>query len=110
MVKSYSTVTCRCRTEVLEIGFGIIVKGREPLIQSCDEGNVLHDLHAYCGAEQLGFRLMGGPYLDKPVSLSSLIGQKAEVRNTAHYRAEEIEDSAVSVASGTEDTVCVNDR
>ena len=53
MIQSHRAVGGGGGAEILQIGFGALVKAAQPFIKPHDIGNVLHDLHADGGTEKL---------------------------------------------------------
>ena len=86
MIKTNCAVGRGCRAEIFKISFGVAVKLRSyPFVKPLDERNILHNLHTDCGAENLSLGLFGCFNFNNPGCLSSLVGNKSEIRNSADY-------------------------
>ena len=84
VIKSDCTVGSGSRTEILEISLSVVGKlCADPLVKSLDVGNVLHNLHTYCRAENLSFGDLGSLYLDNPLCLSALVRKEIKFGNLA---------------------------
>ena len=100
MIQTYCTVgSSRC-AEILQIGFRCIIQfTAQPFVQSYDIGNIRHDFHTDGRSQQLCFRLLRRLDPHDPGGFSSLIRQQTETGHIAYYRAHEVNDTGVTIAS-----------
>ena len=109
MVQTYRTVgSSRC-AEVFQIGLCCIIQfTAQPLVQSYDIGNIRHHFHTDGRSKQLCFRLLRGLDLNDPGGFSAFIRQQSEMRHIPYYRAHEVNDTGVTIASCPQYGVGIN--
>ena len=109
MVQTYRTVgSSRC-AEVFQIGLCCIIQfTAQPLVQSYDIGNIRHHFHTDGRSKQLCFRLFRGLDLHDPGGFSAFIRQQAKTGHIAYYRAHEVNDTGVTIASCSQYGVGIN--
>ena len=109
MIQTYRTVgSSRC-AEIFQIGFRSIIQlTAQPFVQSYDIGNIRHDFHTDGRSQKLCFRLFRRLDFHDPGGFSALIRQQAETGHIAYYRAHEVNDTGVAIASCPQYGVGIN--